>query len=308
MIKAAIDIGTNSVRLLLCELSGDKIVWKEKKLEMTRIGKDVDATKALDGKRMTDTVNALKAYKGILLENGLTTCPVFATSAVRDASNRIEFVNLVKLETGFDIQVITGVEEANLGFMGVALGAGSDANTFLVVDIGGGSTELIVGTRDGKVLFAHSLDIGAVRMTDRHALKHESGQVEFEPVRTDVDRGIDSIMEELGKFEIGACIGIGGTITTLGAMDLKMDEYDADRIQNHKLSRRTISGLADRLIRASLDEKLLMTGLMPKRADIIAAGATVMDEIMQKLSIEEVAVSDYDNLEGAIFKELLTCN
>jgi exopolyphosphatase/guanosine-5'-triphosphate,3'-diphosphate pyrophosphatase len=304
MIKAAIDIGTNSVRLLICDVVDGVITHKTKMLEMTRIGKDVDATKALNSERMSHTVDALKKFKSVIVEKGLDTCPVFATSAVRDASNREEFCQWVKRETDFDISIISGVEEAHLGFLGVVKGAKSSASIFLVIDIGGGSTELIIGRKNGQVLYAHSLDIGAVRMTDRYQLKHSMASLDFDPVRNDVKVGIQEIMNELSSYPIESCIGIGGTITTLGAIDLNMDVYDAQRLQNHKLSKSTIDLISQKLIKSSMEEKLAIHGLMPKRADIIASGAVILDEILSCLAITEVAVSDFDNLEGSVYSDL----
>ncbi len=308
---AAIDIGTNSVRLMICDLVDGVLVNKQKQLAMTRIGKDVDATGMLNEERMQETIQALGAFKAQLQTLGIENCPVFATSAVRDAANRYDFVTRVKSETGFDIEVITGDQEAQLGFSGVVRGAGlsqlglSQA-PMLVIDIGGGSTELIVGYPDGRVIQAMSLNIGAVRLTDRHHLGHGLLSEDFDGVRADVHLALTQFKNAVGTLVFSGAFGIGGTATTLGAIDLSLAPYDANAVNHHRLSAAKIRGIAATLCGMSYNQKLELKGLMPKRADIIAAGAVILDQILTELEIETLVISDDDNLEGALYQMHLT--
>lgn len=305
MRVAAIDIGTNSVRLLTARYEGNTLVDKQKRLTMTRIGKDVDDTGLLREDRIQDTLDALVQYKEILDALGVKQCPVFATSAVRDAANRQDFVDRVLNLTGFEVQVIDGETEAQYGFLGVIRGAGAQlgGGRSLIIDIGGGSTELIVGTVSGQLLHSHSLNVGAVRMTDRHNLTHSSSWEAFEPVRSDVRSALAPLLATLNQEPIAKAFGIGGTATTIGAMSLKLAEYSAEAVHLQWVSREEVRGLAESLVCASLEEKLQMKGLMPKRADIIAAGAVVLDTVLELFGLEGYLVSDDDNLEGALFAQ-----
>lgn len=308
---AAIDIGTNSVRLLVCDLIEGVLVDKHKQLAMTRIGKDVDATGMLNEDRMEETIQALSGFKSQLQTLGIETCPVFATSAVRDAANRHDFVTRVKSETSFEIDVITGDQEAQLGFLGVVKGAGLNRlgltqAPMLVIDIGGGSTELIVGYPDGVIIKAMSLDIGAVRLTDRHGLGHGLAIEDFDVVRTDVHQALAQFKDAVGTLSFSGAFGIGGTATTLGAIDLSLAPYDANAVNHHRLSTQKVREIAATLCGMSYQDKLALKGLMPKRADIIAAGAVILAQILTELELETLLISDDDNLEGALYQMHLT--
>lgn len=306
MRVAAIDIGTNSVRLLTARREGHALVDKQKRLTMTRIGKDVDDTGVLREDRIQDTLDALAQYKEILVDMGISHCPVFATSAVRDAANRQDFVNRVLERTGFSVQVIDGETEAHYGFLGVVASAKDQLGQgrILIIDIGGGSTELIVGTASGELLHSYSLNIGAVRMTDRHSLTHGSRWEAFEPVVTDVQEALVPLLEVLNREPIAMAFGIGGTATTIGAMSLALETYSSEAVHHQCVSRAKVRQLAETLVAASLEEKHQMKGLMPKRADIIAAGAVVLDTVLALFGLESYLVSDDDNLEGALFAQM----
>jgi len=307
MYSAAIDIGTNSVRLLLCKLESGKIVWKEKHLAMTRIGKDVDATKHLKQERMDDTIRALVDFKAIMGEYSVLDCPVFATSAVRDAANREAFIQAVYSATGFNVTILTGDQEAKLGFLGVSKSSKEEfeVGKVVVIDIGGGSTELILG--DGhRVVAMTSLDIGAVRMTDRYQLGHELLPSQFECVRLEVRHALEQSGQFTTQESLELAFGIGGTATTLAAIDLQMNVYNAELIQGYSLSSQRVQELANHLCQMSLKDKQNLPGLAPKRADIIASGAIIMHEIMVQLGIHTLRISDNDNLEGAVLAQALT--
>lgn len=305
MKKAAIDIGTNSCRLLVSDWQGEVLLYKTKTLHMTRIGKDVDQTGLLREDRMEETIEALMDFAQVLKGMGIEKCPVFATSAVRDAKNRDDFLARVKNRTPFEIQVLTGDQEAELGFLGVIKGAQVSTDQVLVIDIGGGSTELIFGSQSGKINQAISLDMGAVRMTDRFQLTHPTPLNALEPIIQTLKDMLKTSFDFNPSGEIQV-IGIGGTITTLGAMDLAMSTYDASQIQGMVLTHTVINEWVQKLAQMTLEEKLALPGLMPKRADVILAGAVILRTLCEVYQMDSVIVSDYDNLEGALYQEMLT--
>ncbi len=301
---AAIDIGTNSVRLLTCQRVGDRLIDKVKTIQMTRIGKGVDATGLIEPARLDATVNALKQYAKIINQMGIEECPVFATSALRDAKNGHLLLTTAARQTPFKIEILSGDEEALYGYLGVVRGSAIDSPEIVVVDVGGGSTEIIIGDSGGKISYRRSFDIGAVRLTDRFQLGHAMSTEQFIPLRTLIIDMLasDRIIEKIGK---GArCIGIGGTATTLAAIDLKQSSYDGAAIQRHHLAAGRVTVLTNRLIAASRQQKLALSGLQEGRVDIIAAGAYIIDTIMQYFERDKLYFSDSDNLEGAIYHRL----
>ncbi len=297
---AAIDIGSNSVRLLLCQKTKNGLLKRVKYSEMTRLGKGVDQTGLLDEARMTATVKALKNYAVKLAEQGIIDCPVFATSAVRDARNQHDFIARVKADTPFDVVVLSGDDEARYGYLGVVKGSTVNVNNIVVIDVGGGSTELIFGNRDGAINYAHSFDIGAVRMTDRFNLKHAMTVDDYQPVEKLLFEMLES--EKIASHITAdmACIAIGGTATNLAAIDLGLATYDGAAVQAHYISTKRLSALTEQLITASRAEKLKMVGLQAGRVDIISAGATIISSIMRYLGKDRLAFSDYDNLEAVV--------
>ncbi len=300
-MRAAIDIGSNSVRLLICQKTEKGLINRVKYSEMTRLGKDVDQTGRLDEARITATVVALRDYAAKLAEQGIVDCPVFATSAVRDAYNKDDFIARVKAETPFEVSVLSGDQEAHYGYLGVVKGNASNAKRIVVIDVGGGSTELIFGDRNGVVDYAHSFDIGAVRMTDRFNLKHAMTIGDYQPVEALLFEMLEN--ENIASYITTdmACIAIGGTATNLAAIDLDLAVYDSAAVQAHHISTKRLNALTKQLIMASRAEKLNMVGLQTGRVDIISAGATIINSVMRYLAKDTLAFSDYDNLEGAVF-------
>lgn len=301
MKRAAIDIGTNSVRLLTCQLEGKRLNHRQKYVEMTRIGKGVDQTGRLDDTRMQQTIDVLKHYRQKLDALQIKQCMVFATSAVRDASNSADFVDIVRRQTGFELAVIDGQTEAYFGFLGVVKGLKQTTRKILVIDIGGGSTELIYGDATGKIIESDSLNIGAVRLTDRFNLAHPVSEEQVKQVQTAVLEALEGSMMRALKQVDYDCVGIGGTATTLGAMALMLKDYDPQRIHNYKLSTRAITAFVNELSTTSREYKQMMTGLPEKRVDIITAGTIILQTIQDYLKQSAIYLSDYDNLEGAIF-------
>lgn len=296
MKKAVMDIGTNSTRVLLAEVQQGDILYSEKQVEITRIGQNVDAGKILTLEGMKRTLSALRDFKQRALDFGAEGITCFATSAVRDAENKEEFLSLVREELDIEIEVLSGEEEAQVGFMGAILGMGVRKEPVMVVDIGGGSTELIIGN-DTEILEKKSIDMGCVRFTEAY-------EEDLEAMRTAVRELLSKYTDVFVKHPVQKVIGIAGTITTIVAMEQGMEVYDPSKVQNYILKRQQIQDALDRLMNISLEERKNIKGLQPKRADIIHAGLVILLELMNSLHFDTMYVNDCDNLEGTLKKKV----
>ncbi len=301
MKKAVIDMGSNSVRLLLAECEGLRILSSEKHLEMTRLALGVDGTGLLQPGPIRDTIGVLKRYKHMAEDFGAELPVAYATSAVRDAVNGKEFAEAVLSETGVQVRIIPGKLEAELGFMGVAATLKDPLEQILVVDIGGGSTECIVGSANG-IVFAESHNVGAVRMTGRHITSDPIAVAEREAMKEGISTILKPLCSALAGFSYNRVYGIGGTLTTAAAMAMEMTVYDPKRIQHSEISRESLQGLIQRVFSLDIDSRRRLAGLQPKRADVIPAGFQIMASLMDCLGAESFFASDADNLEGILFK------
>lgn len=298
MIKAAIDIGTNSTRLYIAD-AGSKIKRIEKRTVITRLGKGVDSQKRLSRDAIERNVGVLLEYKKIANSYGVDEIKAIATSAVRDASNRETFIKEIKDRTGIDVKVISGNEEAELDFLGASSSAGP--GRVVVCDIGGGSCELISG-KDGKVEFLDSIDVGAVRMTERFLNNDVCWESQVDAASKYIKEAVFGAVRRIKSTENNILIGIGGTITTLAAIDLELREYDFDKVNGHVLSMGRVNGLFNSLKGMSLLERQNVPGLQKERADIIPAGALILKLIMESLNAGSITASESDNLDGIIIK------
>lgn len=309
---AAIDIGTNSMRLLLASVEQGNIVERRKEVNTTRIGGSVDKNKQISEEGIERNIEALGQFVEEGKAYGAEKILAIATSAVRDAANGQDFVKRAYEKTGVSIEVISGEEEAELGYQGVAMGLGSTASNrqleerILVIDIGGGSTELILG-QGKKLQKTISLNVGAVRMTERHITTDPIEQEQYTQMEADIYSIVKDTLEEI-KVQLKAeksvvpvkLMGIGGTITTLAAIHQELDPYDSDKVHNYKLTSEDVAALKQKLSMLKVEEIRNLKGIHPKRADIILAGATILTIIMGSLNSTEITVSEYDNLEGLI--------
>jgi len=299
---AVIDIGTNSIRMLLAEVKDGEIKNSTKVLEMTRIGKGVNKTKRLSDDAMDRSIDALRKFKDLAIDYGASEIKAIATSAVRDALNKDEFITRVKEELGMEINVISGEKEAELGFAGVIYGNMSKSQDILVIDIGGGSTEFIIGVGN-EIKYRTSIDVGAVRMTDKHISTDPISDDEFNNLAQDIEKILRDVIVKIKEYNIEEVFGIGGTVTTLAAIDQNLDMYDRNKVHNYKLKTYEIEDMIDRFKSLNNDARKKIRGLQPKRADIILAGSIILYEILKALGVEQIIISDYDNLEGYIFSE-----
>ncbi|KAB3531859.1 Ppx/GppA phosphatase family protein [Alkaliphilus serpentinus] len=299
---ATIDIGTNSMRLLLIELEGKKVVSREKTINVTRIGASVDGCGYITPQGIDRNLQSYNQLVQKAEEWGAESIWSIATSAVRDAKNGEEFTQIAFQETGVPIKIITGEEEAELGYKGVLWGIETKPQTMMVIDIGGGSTELIVGNAT-EIIKKSSIDIGAVRMTERYITTDPISEEEYLRLKEEINKALDGFFSSTSLPNIEVFVGIGGTATSLGAIDQQLVEYDMDKIHTYRLKEDKIHRIMENLKTITLEEKKKLKGLHPKRADIILAGTVILHQLMKKFSFKEMILSEYDNLEGLLITQ-----
>lgn len=285
MRKAAIDIGTNSCRLLVADVDDNNCRVIRREISSTRLGQGVDANKALAPEAIERTIQCLKEFVRINRELGVDWCRAVATSAVREAANRQGFIEQAYRECGLGIDVIDGEEEAALSYSGVISGICLD-NPPLVADLGGGSCEFMARSGRDDLLF--SLPLGAVRAT-------EAGYSS-----DDIRARLSPLLSWRDQYRDCPLVFVGGTATTLAAIKLALPEYDCRLVHGHILTFSEVEDIYKLLISLPLEERRRLPGLQPERADIIPAGALIVLEIMQLLGRSRIVVSETDILDGII--------
>jgi len=297
---AAIDIGTNSVRLLISEYRGSSFEILERRMDITRIGRNLDNTGLISPESAGLTAEVLRHYKKLMDKYNVCKYRAVGTNAVREASNRNWFISFIKQRTGIEVQCITGGEEACLSFCGVS--ASIELETpMLVIDIGGGSTEFIMGNSDLKVSLNRSIAIGSVNLSEKFIKDERPGSDQLDEMRAYIRGKIKPVLDLIGENEKLSLIGVAGTITTIAAIDLGLKEYDSSKIHHHKLAAKKVLGIYDMLCSLSLPERRRVRGLQPQRADIIIGGTAVLIEIFDMLDIDYIIVSERDILDGIIY-------
>ena len=288
---ATIDIGTNSVLLLVAErLPDGRFEAVCERAEITRLGRGVDQSRVLSEAGLEDTLRVLEAYAAEARALGAQDVAVSATSAARDAHNGSAFLDAARRRAGVTVEIISGALEAQLSFAAVhadfASGAGGP---LLVVDIGGGSTEFIFGGLGGQVAFRHSFDVGAVRLTERLVRSDPPSAAE----RAQMAQLLDQTYAALPRPPAGATlVGVAGTVTTLYAMEHAIEPYDAARVHGGTLTQAQLEQLTDRLWSLPLAERRALPGVQPKRADVLPAGALILSRALAALGLQSVRVSD----------------
>jgi exopolyphosphatase/guanosine-5'-triphosphate,3'-diphosphate pyrophosphatase len=308
MILAGIDIGTNTIRLLVAETSTATHRELYSGRTITRLGQDLDRTGLIAPEAKERSLKALEEFSAIIRRHSKIGTAVFGTSALRNASNTKEFIAEAKKRTGLDIEVISGEDEAKLTLLGVrrALSLVGRADTdplasALVIDIGGGSTELMV-TRQGGIASMESLPLGAVYLTERFLQNDPPTRDELDSLRRTITQELDALpAKNLHLASLNTCAGTAGTITTLAAMDQGIEAYDPERINGYVLQTAALDRMVDLLAASSLERRLKITGLDPGREDIILAGAIIAQEIMARCGARELLVSDWGLREGILF-------
>jgi exopolyphosphatase/guanosine-5'-triphosphate,3'-diphosphate pyrophosphatase len=294
---AVVDIGTNSTRLLVAEVSDNGLSELQRESIVTRLGEGVDATGALGEQPQARVFAALDQYAEAIEHHGADVRTAVMTSAVRDASNGAQFADAVRERYGLEGKTLSGDEEARLTFLGATAARGDDPSELLVIDIGGGSTELVVGAR-GEVGFHVSTQVGVVRHSERHLHTDPPTPDELEALAADA-RGVieDQVPAEVRSRASGA-VAVAGTATSCASIDLELDPYDPERVEGHRLSRERIEQLRDRLAALPLAERRDVTGLDPNRAPTIVAGTVVLLQVLGAFELAAVEVSERDILWG----------
>lgn len=288
---AAIDIGTNTVLMLIAERRDGEVVAVEEHAEITRLGQGVDRAGRLDDEAVARTLSALSKYADRARALGVKRTAAVATSAARDASNGPAFRERATEILGGPVDVASGGREATLTFRGALGGLGIARNSpVAVIDVGGGSTELVVGAADGAIRWAHSYQIGSVRMTERHVSSDPPTAEQLAAVHADARTIYAAPRPPQGPF--AAVVAIAGTATTYAAIDLELVDYAAAPPHGHRLALTTLDTLVARLASNPLDERRRTTGLEPKRADVIVAGGIVLAEAARALGAESLVISD----------------
>jgi len=288
---AAVDLGTNSTRLLVADVDGERLDEIVRRLTITRLGEGVDERRRLLPVPIARVRNTLADYRRELEELGATRTLAIGTSALRDAENGEAFLGEIEWSYGFETRLLDGIEEASMMLRGVAAGREGRLEETLLVDIGGGSTELVV-SQNGAVPEAVSLDVGCVRVTERFFASDP-------PTPDELAAAARHVREILPVRPARTAIGVAGTVTTLATLDLGDDEYEPQRTHGHRISRAAVDRELDRLAAMTLEERLAVPGIEPGRAPVIVAGLVILREVLDAYDLLEIEVSERDILHGA---------
>jgi len=297
---AAIDCGTNSVRLLVADVdrATGRLSDVDRRLEIVRLGQGVDATGRLAAEPLARTLRVLRSYRQIIGEASASAVRMVATSATRDAANAGEFVTGVRDILAIEPEVLSGEDEARLSFTGATAElTGEAAGPYLVTDIGGGSTEFVLGD-PGSMTAAVSVNIGCVRMTERHLRHDPPGQDEIAAARADIDAALDVVAGKIPVAAARTLVGLAGSVTTVAALVLGLDSYQAERIHHSRVSAAAVREVTASLLAQTRAERQRLGVMHPGRVDVIGGGALVLTRIMERFGFGEVLVSEHDILDG----------
>lgn len=300
MRLATVDLGTNSVRLLVADTAGDGWCVVEQAQQVTRLGEGQAATGTLGPVPMSRTAATVAEYVRRAKALGASRVRITATSAVREAANRAEFVALVESMTGTTLEVLTGEDEARLTLLGARSGLPDLSGRFVLFDIGGGSTEFVLA--DGHRLErALSLRLGVVGLAERHVDEGTLVPAQWAALRAEVAAALEPAMPGvLGAASATLLVGTAGTVTTLAALDLGLAAYDAGRVQGHVLRHGAIERLLSRLGGLTLAARAALPGLEPGRADVLIPGIAICLGVMERLRFDALTVSDRSLREGIL--------
>lgn len=307
---AAVDCGTNSIRLLVadCDPSTGELVELDRRMTIVRLGQGVDKTGRLAPEALERTFAACREYAEVVKALGAERLRFVATSASRDAENREEFVQGVLAILGVEPEVISGDQEAEFSFTGATkelTGATHLEKPFLVVDIGGGSTEFVVG--EEHVRAARSVDVGCVRMTERHlvvdgAVTDPPTAEQVAAMRADIEAALDLVERTVPLAEARTLVGLAGSVTTVAGIALGLAEYDSAAIHHARVTYEQVREITDRMLTSVHAERAAVPVIHPGRVDVIGAGTLVLLAVMERTGAREVVVSEHDILDGIAWK------
>ena len=293
---AAIDCGTNSIRLLIADISNGNFHEVLRTMEIVRLGQGVDQNKAFHPDAIARTLTAVTLFQDQIASKGVEKIRFCATSATRDATNRNLFIDGVRDILGVEVEVIPGEEEAALSFIGATKELDQREGPFLVVDIGGGSTEFVYG--DKKVISAKSVNIGCVRMSERHLNTQPPSTAQISQAIVDIDIAITQAASVVPITTAKTLVAVAGTATTVAAAALNLPEYDRHVIHLSKISAPAVHKVAGSFQAMSKDEISSLGYMHPGRVDVITAGALVLSRIMAATGASEFVASESDILDG----------
>ena len=296
MRVAAIDCGTNSIRLLIADVSGENFREIYRDMEIVRLGQGVDKTGQFHPDAIARTLSAVDKYVLEIARRGVEKIRFCATSATRDATNRQLFIDGVVEKLGIAPEVISGEEEAFLSFTGATKELPDSLAPFLVIDIGGGSTEFVLGNRN--VIAAKSVNIGCVRMSERHFLNDPATATEIESARVDIQKAIIDASQHVDIKGAKSLIAVAGTATTVAAAALDLPTYDRYSIHLSRISAEKTLQVSEMFLRMNRNERAALGYMHPGRVDVIGAGSLVLSEIMKATGAKEFIASESDILDG----------
>ena len=306
MRVAVVDIGSNSTRLLIADVkpSAGAVAARVKRSEVTRLGEGVDARGSLSEEAIARVLQTLRDYRAQIDSHRCEANLAVLTAAVRDAANGAEFAACVRDEFGLDAHVLSGDQEAQLTFLGAMSGRDSAPASqwpALVVDIGGGSTEFVVG-EDHTAGFHTSLPVGVVRMSERHIHSDPPASAELDTLARDVRAVFQEGLPAAERAPVKRAIAVAGTATSAAAIDQRLDPYDPARVESYPLSRAVVQQMLARLAAMREEERRAVPGLHPDRAPTIVAGLVILGEVLGAFELEQVSVSEHDLLFGGAMR------
>jgi exopolyphosphatase/guanosine-5'-triphosphate,3'-diphosphate pyrophosphatase len=297
MRVAVVDLGTNSTRLFVADVDGAALAEVDRRSTVTALGRGVDLTETICSDAVEDVCGAVAEYRSRYRELKADRVMAIATSAVRDAVNGEAFIAELRERFDLDTRLLTGEEEAHLTYLGATAQRPADEDT-LVFDIGGGSTELVVGSGI-EVGFHVSLQAGTIRHSERHLSTDPSDPHELEDLADDVRHAIERAIDREAGARAGRGIAVAGTPTSLAAVDQQLEPYDSERVHGYRLRMPRVQRMLSALASMPLAERLRVPGLHPGRAPTIVAGTVILVQVMRAFGLEEVEVSEHDILHGA---------
>jgi exopolyphosphatase / guanosine-5'-triphosphate,3'-diphosphate pyrophosphatase len=294
---AAIDCGTNSIRLLVADVVEGVVHDVDRRMIINRLGEGMDLSGQFSAQALTRTFAACNEYASLIRGLNAQRVRFVATSASRDAGNRDEFIAGVRERIGVEPDVISGEEEAHLSFIGATTGIDQEHSApYLVVDIGGGSTEFVLGV--DAPTHARSVNIGCVRMTERHLVDDPASPVQIELAIRDIDAAIEQAAHDVPFAVASTLVGVAGSVTTVAAIALGLDEYDSAVIHGSVIDADAVLDVTELLLAMPREQRAAMGVMHPGRVDVIGAGALVLSRIMAATGAAEVVVSEHDILDG----------
>jgi len=298
---AAVDCGTNSLRLLIADVDrgAGTLTDLDRRMEIVRLGQGVDATGRIASEPLARMLRALAEYSDAIARAGAVSVRMVATSAIRDAANATEFVAGVTEILGVAPEVLSGDEEARLSFAGATAELATVPSArppFLVVDIGGGSTEFVLGAT--RQVAGMSVDIGCVRMTERHLHSDPPLADEVAAATADIDTALDQVAVKVPVTQARTLIGLAGSVTTVAGIALGLPSYDRDRIHHARVPAAAVHQIAGDLLGQTREQRAAIGVMHPGRVDVIGAGALVLDRVLTRFGFADVMVSEHDILDG----------